>query len=79
MLDKPKRKLAIILRGPPAIGKSTTSRLLAEKMLPETAARIDLDKGWGQHEDKRYPHREGRYADLRDSSDVLIIELGWSH
>jgi hypothetical protein len=70
------QKLAIVLRGPPAIGKSTVAKLLMAKMLPKSSWQIDLDAGWGPWENKRYPASEGRYADLKSLADLLIIELG---
>jgi hypothetical protein len=70
-----KPKLAVILRGPPAIGKTTTTKLLSEKIAPGTCERVDLDAGWGVHEGKRLPPGEGRYSDLKSDADLLVVEL----
>src|SRR5262249_53995841 len=73
--DEPTQKLAVVLRGPPAMSKSTITKLLMAKMLPRSSWQIDLDSGWGPQENKRYPAGEGRYADLKSRADFLILEL----
>ncbi len=70
------RKIAVILRGPPAIGKSSVTRLLAQKMLPGTTKQIDLDQGWGRDQNWRFSAGPGRYADLKATEDLLVLELG---
>jgi hypothetical protein len=65
MTETARRKVAVILRGPPAIGKSSVSRLLAEKMPRGTTRQIDLDQGWGHAQNWRFPAGEARYADLK--------------
>jgi hypothetical protein len=64
------------LRGPPAIGKSSVTKLLAEKMLPSSTKQIALDQGWGQRQNWRFPAGDGRYADLKAPEDLLVLELG---
>jgi hypothetical protein len=76
MSEKDKQKLAIILRGPPSIGKSSVTKLLKAKLFASSVKDIDLDDGWGTHQNRRYPPGDGRYADLKTPEDVLIIELG---
>jgi hypothetical protein len=71
----PAGKHAIILRGPSAIGKSSVTELLFAKLPCGQARRVDLDQGWGEAENKRYPAGEGRYSDLNTPEDFLIIEL----
>jgi hypothetical protein len=75
MTETAGRKIAIILRGPPAIGKTSVTGLLVEKMLPGTTKRIDLDQGWGYHQNWRFPAGKGRYADLKAPEDLLVLEL----
>lgn len=69
------RKHAIILRGPPAIGKSCVTRLLVAKIPRGQSKQIDLDQGWGPIEDLRYPATDRRYGDLKANVDFLILEL----
>lgn len=76
MSETARRKMAIILRGPPAVGKSSITMLLATKMLPGSTKGIDLDDGWGEDQKRRFPAGEGRYADLKTSDDLLVLELG---
>src|SRR5947209_9424666 len=75
MSEMSKCRIAVILRGPPAIGKSSVTRLLAEKMLPGTIKQIDLDQGWGNRQNWRFPAGAGRYADLKATDDLLVLEL----
>src|SRR6266851_3143086 len=75
MNEPRRRRHAIILRGPPAIGKSCVTRLLIAKIPCGQSKWIDLDDGWGKAQNKRYPSREGRYADLKTPEDFLILEL----
>jgi hypothetical protein len=76
MSEIAKRKFAVILRGPPAIGKSSVTKLLAAKILPGSTKRIDLDDGWGKDQNRRFPPGERRYADLKTPEDLLVLELG---
>jgi hypothetical protein len=69
-------RYAIILRGPPAIGKSCVAGLLAANVPCGQSKRIDLDYGWGKAQNKRYLAGEGRYADLKTREDFVILELG---
>jgi hypothetical protein len=67
---------AIILRGPPGVGKSAVCKLLRSH-IGESARHIDLDAYWGKGE-WRYSHPEFRYADLQLAQEpVLIVELAW--
>ena len=69
-------KHAIILRGPPAIGKTSVTGLLVTKIPSGQSKRIDLDLGWGRNEGWRYEQGDQRYADLKANEDFLILELG---
>lgn len=64
---------AVILRGPPAVGKSCVSRFLVSKV--PTAKVIDLDEGWSPHGGRRLQGEDRRYADLTASMKLLILEL----
>lgn len=67
------RKVAIVLHGPPAIGKSTVWGILNSQY---QAKRISLDDGWMPNE-FRFRGGPGRYADLaNEASQLLVIELG---
>lgn len=67
---------AIILRGPPGVGKSAVRNLLREH-LGNSARHINLDAYWGRGE-WRYAHPEFRYADLQLATEpVLVVELAW--
>jgi hypothetical protein len=69
------RKQAIVLRGPPVVGKSCVTRFLIAKIPRGQAQRVDLDKGWGRDEGWRYPEGDRRYADLKTDAGFLILEL----
>ncbi|HEX4609049.1 MAG TPA: hypothetical protein VH092_12655, partial [Urbifossiella sp.] len=67
---------AIILRGPPGVGKTTVRELLRSH-LGRTARHINLDEYWGKGE-WRYSQPDFRYADLQLATEpVLLVELGW--
>jgi hypothetical protein len=67
---------AIILRGPPGVGKSAVRKLLQSR-LGKAARHIDLDAYWGKGE-WRYAQPEFRYADLQLATEpVLVVELAW--
>lgn len=75
MSKSPDRK-AIILRGPPGVGKSAVCKLLRGHF-GETARHINLDTYWGKGE-WRYTQPEFRYADLQLAPEpVLVVELAW--
>lgn len=75
MSTRPTRK-AIILRGPPGVGKSAVSTLL-RRHLGKAARHINLDAYWGKGE-WRYAQPEFRYADLQLApEDVLVVEFAW--
>ncbi len=67
---------AIILRGPPGVGKSAVCTVLRGH-LGKSARHINLDSYWGKGE-WRYAQPEFRYADLQIATDpVLVVELAW--
>jgi hypothetical protein len=71
----PDRK-AVILRGPPGVGKSAVCQLLRYH-LQKSGRHINLDAYWGKGE-WRYAHPEFRYADLQLAPEpVLVVELAW--
>lgn len=69
------QRIAIVLHGPPATGKTR----IAEEILGRLKGRarvISLDEGWDEPTEERYPEGEGRYADLKDvEEEILVIEL----
>jgi hypothetical protein len=67
---------AIILRGPPGVGKSAVCTLLL-RHVGNSARHINLDAHWGKGE-WRYAYPEFRYADLQLAAEpVLVVELAW--
>ena len=72
------QKLAIILRGPPATGKSTVAEAIcaSARTCGYSAKVVNLDQGWLAHE---RPSRHGgpaRYPELVScSEDLLVVEL----
>jgi hypothetical protein len=67
---------AIILRGPPGVGKSAVREQL-QSHLGKSARYINLDAYWGKGE-WRYSQPEFRYADLQLATEpVLLVELVW--
>lgn len=67
---------AIILRGPPGVGKSAIRNLLRSQIGP-AARSINLDAYWGRDE-WRYAQPDFRYADLQLATEpVLLVELAW--
>jgi len=71
-------KKAIILRGPPAVGKSKTREKLLERLRslspPISGTHIYLDDGWGAGEVRL---SASPYSDLvAVHEDVVVIELG---
>lgn len=67
---------AIILRGPPGVGKSAVRDLL-RRHFGQTARAINLDAYWDKDE-WRYAQPDFRYADLQLAREpVLLVELAW--
>jgi hypothetical protein len=71
---------ALILRGPPGVGKTTLigSLIEARRAQGETCARAHLDDGWGAGEVRRTPGApvEQRYPDLVNRpEDLLVVDL----
>lgn len=67
---------AIILRGPPGVGKSAVRNQLQGR-LGKSARYINLDLYWGKDE-WRYAQPEFRYADLQLAAEpILLVELAW--
>jgi shikimate kinase len=67
---------AIILRGPPGVGKSAVRKLL-QRRLGEWVRHIDLDAYWGKDE-WRYSQAAFRYADLQLAPEpILVVEFAW--
>jgi len=67
---------AIILRGPPGVGKSAVRKQL-QAHLGKSARHIDLDAYWGKGE-WRYAQPEFRYADLQLATEpVVLVEFAW--
>lgn len=72
------RPLAIVLRGPVAVGKTTVGRALLREAGSTVREPVILDVGWAPGE-RRFNGGSARYEDLRKlpSSGVVVIELGW--
>jgi hypothetical protein len=71
----PVRK-AVILRGPPGVGKSAVCTVLRGHLGP-SGRHVNLDAYWGRGE-WRYAQPEFRYADLQLAAEpVLVVELAW--
>jgi hypothetical protein len=67
---------AIILRGPPGVGKSAVRKLL-QSHLGKSARYINLDSYWGKGQ-WRYEQPDFRYADLQLATEpVVVVELAW--
>ncbi|MCE9567026.1 MAG: hypothetical protein K8U57_33910 [Planctomycetes bacterium] len=67
---------AIILRGPPGVGKSVVRESLRRELGP-AARHINLDAYWGKGE-WRYSQPDFRYADLQLALEpVLLVEFAW--
>lgn len=67
---------AIILHGPPGVGKTSISQEIQRRCPSGMVNRISLDEYWlsGQ---RRYLGELGRYSDLRAAQEpVVVIELG---
>jgi hypothetical protein len=74
-MDTAKSKIAIILRGPPAVGKSQVARAIQQRHCQ--SRRISLDDGWGPPCSFRYQSGPARYQDLSQATEpILLIELG---
>jgi hypothetical protein len=71
----PSRTIAIVLHGPPGVGKSTICEHI--RQAHPTARRICLDNGWGVGPNElRTNGGPARYADLRGAAeDVLLVEI----
>ena len=69
-------RLAIVLRGPAAVGKTTVGWVLLSK-LGHTKGTIHLDKEWGPGERRSRAGSE-RYADLENGEEnILLLELAY--
>jgi len=69
------QSVAIVLHGPPAVGKTTIGEEIVRRF-PGNAKLISLDAGWGCG-DARHSGGSRRYADLALATDkILVIELG---
>jgi hypothetical protein len=67
-------RVAIVLQGPPVVGKSAIRDELLLRLRPE-ARFINLDAYWGQGE-WRYAEEAFRYADIQLAPEpVLVMEL----
>jgi hypothetical protein len=69
------RRIAILLHGPSAVGKSAVAEALCQKLkLPCRAIRPPLDKGWlcGEQRHSTDPYGDQRCRDQR----IVILELG---
>jgi hypothetical protein len=67
---------AIILRGPPGVGKSAVRTMLRGD-LGDSTRFIHLDAYWGKGE-WRYAQPEFRYADILLAKEpILMVELAW--
>ena len=67
------RRIAVILHGPPATGKTALSEQLRQRL---SAKHISLDEGWFPG-DARFKGGPDRYAEIASATDnVLLIELG---
>jgi len=72
------RKLAIILRGPPATGKSTIAEAICASASTSgrSAKMVNLDHGWSANERPAQNGGPARYPELVScEEDVLVIEL----
>lgn len=70
------QRVAIILHGPPCVGKTEISREIRTRRATGTVLQISLDDGWSPGE-FRYLGGPGRYADLsRAQEPILVVELG---
>lgn len=68
--------LAIVVRGPVAVGKTTVGWVLLSK-LGQTSGIINLDKEWGPGE-RRSRGGSERYADLENREEnILVLELAY--
>jgi hypothetical protein len=76
-MDKATRKVAIILRGPPAVGKSSIrDRIVARLGGQATVRTVNLDAYWGPPHEWRYNEVAFRYADLQLAKEpVLVVAL----
>jgi hypothetical protein len=67
-------KFAIILHGPPAVGKTVISGEIQQRY-PGAVRHISLDDGWARDE-VRYGRGPQQYADLSAAPErILVIEL----
>lgn len=69
-------RLAIVLRGPVAVGKTTVGWVLLSKLGQATGI-INLDNEWGSRE-RRSRGGSERYADLENREEsILVLELAY--
>jgi hypothetical protein len=69
------RRVAIVLYGPPATGKSTLAEVLRHRLV-QASRTISLDDGW-LHGQWRKTGGAGRYADIRQATEpILLLEIG---
>jgi hypothetical protein len=70
-------RIAVILHGPPAAGKSMISAEICRRLGAEAKA-INLDDGWGGPDDQRDRSRASGYSDIQGATErVLVIELAY--
>ena len=75
-MSTPPALKAIILRGPPGVGK-TAVRELIRRYLGHQARYVNLEAYWGKDE-WRYAQPDFRYADLQLATEpILLVELAW--
>lgn len=68
------RRVALVLRGPMGVGKSTVLNELRQRR--RSVAGVVLDTGW-EINGARYLPTASRYHDLRGHAcDVLVVEIG---
>lgn len=74
-------KFAVILRGPPASGKTTVAKEILARLGRQGEDPLILDGGWGVHPSPEFRYDPAtRYQDLRgaavEAQEFLVIELG---
>jgi hypothetical protein len=70
------KRVAIILHGPPSVGKTEISKEIRKRHTAGTVRHISLDDGWLPDE-CRYSGGPSRYADSYNAQEpILVVELG---